>query len=64
MEVGMSETDTRRHYYHKQVLPKSGKSYSIRYCDWIAPETQVLIMENVPADCKRCLQKGRPKNGS
>ncbi len=58
MKTGMSETDTRRHYYYTQVLPKPGKSYYIRFFDWIASETPVVIMPaDIPADCKRCLKK-------
>lgn len=62
MIVGMCKTDTRRHYYHEQITSRWLKdvslpvSYYIRYCDWLVPETPVVISP-ASADCKRCLKK-------
>ncbi len=61
MKVGMSETDRVRHYYYEQILP-SGKSYYIRFCDWLASATPVVIMPDVLPDCKRCIKKQMAKD--
>ncbi len=57
VEVGMNEADTRRHYYYKQKLLKAGDSYYIRFCNWLASDTPVVLMPDVPADRKNCLRK-------
>lgn len=55
-KVGMSETDTRRHYYY-QPLPDTTPSFVIRVCNWLAANTPVVFMPaNIPADCKNCLK--------
>ena len=49
IETGMSETDTRRHYY-REIKP----GYYARVCGGKAPKTPVVIMPGISADCKKC----------
>ena len=54
MLIGMSDTDTRRHYYDMSL------GYAIRYCTWTYLESDndhLVVMKDIPVDCKNCLKK-------
>jgi hypothetical protein len=54
MIVGMTDKDTRRHYYDLSL------GYPIRYCTWTYEDADfkhLVPMEGVKPDCKNCLKK-------
>ena len=51
LQVGMADGDTRRHYYEMQC------GYPMRYCSMTSEIEHLVLMKDVPVDCKRCLAK-------
>ena len=52
--VGMSDSDTRRHYYDTSL------GYAIRYCTWtyiVSDNDHLVVMNDVSVDCKNCIKK-------